>query len=629
MNNKINTIKIFIRSILIYLALFTDMKLIYPNIYAQQNPQGLTVNLVCFLQRFDALLGEFSFQKDCCLVLIFILLLLLSRNCALEKAKKEGFLCLCSLLFTVLYLFGHSFLHTNSAAYIVGDCFVLFVSVLRGMGLFFLLRLLLALFYSAAVSWSNMSSQYRFRCKITYTKIFLILVVAWLPQLLIIYPGGYCNDIQDQLKQFFGYLPMADPHPPLFTMIIGCCVRIGCMLSHPNLGLFLYILLQYLFMAAGLAYCLFYFHKKLQNKYYLIFGLLFVSLLPNFSHYASVVIKNAPYAVCLALMTVCALEIMEGQKKSALLYTFAALLGSLICHNGIYIVIPMSVVLVVYVLLHLPGKEKKAFMITGTTLCIVLYYIITALIYPSIGILKEKDHLLYTNQLQHTCRLLLTHPEEFSEDDIAVLNKVIDVSSIPEYYNPVTSDGIKPIVNLLASATDVEAYRKIWNRQIKKHPFLILEASFNVSYGFWSPVARNEENDFSMYFYESEYPEFDFHVPTLLHGPRHIYEGLTELFVSVPIIRLIQNPGLHFWFFVFTASILVSRKDRRYYICLIPGIMTSCFYVGIPAYYHHPRYAFPLIYSAVIYVGILLIVLRQNPDKELCYTTRKEETNEK
>ena len=614
MSNRKYFITDFIQSLLIYLALFADMSLIYPNIYAQANVNNsTTVTIVTFFQRLDALWGSFSFQKDCCLIFIIISLFLLRKYTTFLENAKKFFISVPSAIFSSLYLFGHSFYHTNSADYLFGDSFVFVISVFRGFGLFYLLRLLLSLCHHG-LSLLAAEKTHTFRHKITYCKLLSALLIAWIPQLFVIYPGGYCNDVQDQLLQFFGYTQMADPHPPLFTMIIGSCVWIGNKLSHPNWGLFLYIILQYLFMASGLAYCLFYFHKKLQNKWFLLFGLCFFSLLPNFSHYASVVIKNAPYAVCLVVMSVCAIEIMEGYKKAAFLYSVTSILGSLICHNGIYITIPMSLALTIYILKNIPGKRQKASFICITLISILCFYVVTDIVYPAMNIKKEKDHLLYTNQLQHTSRLLLTHPEEFTDEDLEVISRVIDIDQISEYYNPVTSDGIKPIVDLLASSEDVAAYRQIWNRQIRKHPLLILEASFNVSYGFWAPVARNEENDFSMYFYESDFSEIDFHVPTKLHGLRHIYEELLENYVSLPVIRLLQNPGFYFWIFVFILSVLFSMKKKRYLICMIPGMMTSLFYVGIPAYFHHPRYAFPLIYSTVMYLGLILLSMREKEE---------------
>ena len=47
---------------------------------------------------------------------------------------------------------------------------------------------------------------------------------------------------------------------------------------------------------------------------------------------------------------------------------------------------------------------------------------------------------------------------------------------------------------------------------------------------------------------------------------------------------------------------------------MIPGMITSLFYVGIPAYFHHPRYAFPLIYSTVMYLGLVLLSMREKEE---------------
>ena len=607
---------ILLESVLVYLALFIDMSSVFPNIYAQAVATGITIKVVTFFQRLDGLWGEYSFWKGmACLIIVCTLYFLHAKS----KKVYPSFIKYISGVFAILYVFSESFMNTNSADYVLGDAFVFIISMLRVCGFYILINYILKACYYVIEKLANYSCEDI--KKYSFLKILCVIVIAWIPQLIIIYPGGYCNDVQNQLMQFFGYIPMSDPHPPAFTAIIGMCVWIGNLLHSPNVGLYLYILLQFLFMAVGMTYCICFLWKRGCNKFFIYASAGFVAVLPIFSHYASVVIKDAPYAVCLLLMSVSAYELLETEwvdedkRKRVfgmLRFSLWGLLAALLKHNGIYIAIPMVVLLVFFIIRKQIKLKEKAIAITLLSVGIIGFFFVTKCIYPMCGIEKGMDHLLYTNMLQHSCRLIIEHPEELTDEDVAVISQVIDYERIPEYYNPLTSDGIKPIVDLEADDEVVAEYIKVWLKQVKKHPFVVLEASFNVSYGFFSPIARNEENDFSTWFYESEYEELNFSVPSILRTLRYIYESALEFYVSLPIINLLENPGLYFWLFVFCFCFIMNMKEKRYLICFVPGVMTAVFYVGIPAYYHHPRYAFPLMYSAIFYVGMCILMMRVN-----------------
>lgn len=611
-----NIVKIAILMGLIYISLFYKMERVFPNTYMQPADSGEVVQIVSFFQRFDAGLGDYTIVEE--LSLIFIIGGIAWIYGKLEAHNKEKkVLAVLSCIFSGLYMFAESFKELNSAGYIIGDRFVFFVSILRFGGFYIIistvLRSILLIMQKIVSNRCENVKEFKF------IALWGIILLAWLPHLIAIYPGGYCNDVQNELMQFFGYIPMSDPHPPMFTFLIGGCVWIGNLLHNPSIGLYIYILLQFLFMSIGLAYCVWFLQRRVKNKLFIILAECYFAFLPMFSHYASVVVKDAPYSVCLLLMSICSYEILEAsgttgeiRRSTVIRFAFFALGASLLKHNGIYIAIPMNLFLILYIIRQkIKGKEK---LFATLVLCssIIIFYTLTKIIYPILGIEKGMNHLIYTNMLQQTCRLALEYPQELTESDVEIISKVIDFEKIEEYYNPVTSDGIKQIVDLEAENEDVLAYSKVWFRQVIKHPFVIAEASFNVSYGFLAPVARNEENDFSIWYYSCEYEEFDFSIPTICLKMRYIYEGWMEWCVSLPFIRVLQNPAIYFWAFLFMLCLVLCKKRYQYVIAFIPGIMTSLFYVGIPAYYHHPRYAFPLIFSSILYIGIVLGILNQN-----------------
>ncbi|MCR5255662.1 MAG: DUF6020 family protein [Acetatifactor sp.] len=596
---------------LIYLFFSSELEKIYPNIYAQPVSNGISAVISGFLQRIMAVFGSFSFEKELLLLLICAVIFLL------PKIEIPSFVKPVSLFLSVLYIFGESFYLNNSASFVVGDLFMAVLSIIRGLGLFFILIYI----FSYLTKFIESDEHVKVNINWSTGKIALILGLVWLPQLISIFPGGYQNDVQAELMQFFGYTNWSDPHPPFFTFLIGCFVFLGNVIGEPTLGLFAYVLFQYLFIVTGVSYSLSYVIKKTESAFLGLVAVICISLTCAYSYYAATVGKDAPYSVFLLLLSVTVWKIIDEMKADdpdrkklisySLQFALFSLLASLIRHNGIYIAIPTFLIL-----LLVCRKSKKVVMLLPSAIGIVLFFIVTKALYPALGVEKSMDHLIYTNQLQHTARIYSLYPEEFSEEDLDVLRGVIDLDKLDEYYNPLTSDGIKPIVNLGAPDEAVTKYNKLWLKQLRKHPFVILEASFNVTHGFFAPVAENTENDFSAYFYNSEYPELNFRAPYKLRGIREVYEYLLAVIIRLPGVRLLQNPGIYYWMFIFCSSYVAYRKKRKYLALFMPGIITTLFYLGFPAYYHHPRYSFPLVYALWLYIGVCKYIAKEKTDYE-------------
>ena len=77
---------------------------------------------------------------------------------------------------------------------------------------------------------------------------------AYLPFLLLAFPGNLCWDAIGQIEQVIGDAPYSAHHPLFHTLIMGGLVKAGEALFHsPEIGLFTYMLLQDAALAAALA----------------------------------------------------------------------------------------------------------------------------------------------------------------------------------------------------------------------------------------------------------------------------------------------------------------------------------------------------------------------------------------
>ena len=608
---------VYVRAVLIafliWLFMCADMGRIYPNIYAQPE-SGTVIRIITVLQRFGALFSEFSLLKE----VLFVILIVLCIYFAKKQVKIPVIFIVLDIILVLFYLFSESFRDTDSNAYIFGDVFMFIVSVLRGMGLFFGLK---TVFFYLLSFLDDGRAKESGDFKGSYLKVLLVIFILWLPCLIALYPGGYPFDVQIQLRQFFGYEVLSDAHPPFNAFFVGSFVRIGNLIGNNTFGFFLATFMHFLFMLFTVSYATWFIAKRIKSNVFFWTAVLFVGTTSLFVVYSSSLGKDAPYSCGLLMMAVFFVKILEKLKEKvklkgmvydAVLFSVFSLITSLTRHNGIYITIIMLAVML-FVFLKNSDSKGCAFSVTGIACAgAVLFLLINYVVYPLTGVERTSGALIYTNMLQHVARINDLYPDEITDADIAVINKVADYSKFSERYNPITSDGIKSVTDLDADDTAVKEFKKLWFAKVKKHPMVLIDSAYNMTYGFFAPVSENVVNDFSNWYYESEWPEFDFKIPFAFSAVRNLYSSVLYVFVSLPVERFIHNPGLYSWILLFTLTYIIYKKKYAYICALIPGIMTFLVYAITPSYFGHPRYCFPLVYAAIMYIGLCICFGREN-----------------
>lgn len=608
MKNKARIIKCIFISIVIWAFLCSNPSYIFPNIYAQKDA-GVIVNLITVFQRIQAIFSDFSLLKEVAFVAIAVVVYKcrISRKCGMIRV-------VLNLILTTLYLLSESFYYTDSTAYLFGDVFTFIFAIVRGSGLFICLMFVTGLIFDFFDK--SRGGKYT-ENKWGFFKIFSILGIFWLPCLIALFPGGYLLDTQIQLRQFFGYEVLSDAHPPFNTFVVGFFVKLGNLLHNPTIGLFLCTLVQFIFILSIISYAVSFVVKRVKSDIFGYISVVFCGLMSFFYVYAATVGKDATYSCCLLMLSLAAFCIFEEIKSSnpdrkrvclnAVSFAAFSLLGSLMRHNGIYIALPM--VALVVLLLIVKKKEIRLSALAGAIMLAgsLSYFVISKAVFPAIGVEKSSDSLIYVNMLQHTARIALEYPEEITPEDIEIINRVSDFDSFEDVYKTTTSDGIKSVSRLDAAPEDVAAYKALWFRQIKKHPFVIFESSYNMTYGFFAPVAENTVNDFGEWFYESQWPEFDFRIPFFVTGIRHLYESVLSVLVKLPVLRLLHNPGLYSWVMFICVAYLIEQKKMERLVVLLPMIISFLFYFVTPSYYGHSRYCFPLVYEVFLAIGLCII----------------------
>ena len=605
MKKSAYAVKVLLKTFLIWAFLYWDIQSVYPNTFVQPDA-GTVVSLITLIQRICALFGDFSIVKEAAFIVIGIIVY---KAAGAEKSLDPIYGITVSVM-SVIYIFAESYRYTDSACYIFGDPFMFLMSLIRAAGLFMILSYLAGLLLRLYDGTLKTDEDRKY----SYLKLLLIIGLCWLPCLIAMYPGGYSLDSQIQLRQFFGYEVLSNAQPTFNTFLIGICVSMGNLIGNSTFGLFLFTLIQFSYLLVTVTYGVWFVVNRIKNTVFTRFFVFFAATSSMFVFYSASIGRDATYSSGLLLIAVSAWRIIELVNEKdfkrciypALNFSLFSLISCLLRNNGIYVVIPTAVALAVYLIIKITPK-KTAFLISFYSILGILFFYITVDgIYPALGVKKNSDTLVYIVMVQNVSKCIVERPGDFSDEEMDTIGKVVDLTMVNERYNPKTSDGIKPFIYFDASDDEWKAFEKIWFKKMLKHPLLLAESSFNISYGFWAPVDENTSNDFGAWYYESEWPELNFKVPEKLTGIRYLYEILLSLWLKLPVIRLLQVPGLYTWLFALSCIYLIRRKSKEVLIMCVPGMVTVMFFLVLPSFYGHPRYCFPIIYSLVVYAGLCL-----------------------
>ncbi|MBW3078161.1 DUF6020 family protein [Bifidobacterium simiiventris] len=104
-----------------------------------------------------------------------------------------------------------------------------------------------------------------------------LLIVAWLPYLVLVWPGALRDDTLAQYLQTAGLHRYYTQHPLFDTLVFGLFWKVGGMLGSPLIGEAIYTGVQALLLSAGCALVLCYIRKLGAPRWLRVSGLLYLA----------------------------------------------------------------------------------------------------------------------------------------------------------------------------------------------------------------------------------------------------------------------------------------------------------------------------------------------------------------
>lgn len=308
------------------------------------------------------------------------------------------------------------------------------------------------------------------------------LFLAWLPGLLIFFPGTGMNDTVAIIK----YLGTMVQHPFFYVAFINGLGRVSNFFWYTKVyGIFFASLIQMLLMAVSLAGVSLWVYKKTGKKY--VLGLLFAyfAFLPLIGNYAIAVVKDTLFSVGLFLWIPLLYEVfvnhLELQSRAFSRRYFWLISFWLLTtrNNGPYI----WVVLMLILLLK-SGKARSFILKSG-----IILFIICSLPNFYLQVFRNKPQLFQEKvgvQLQQLCRAVAVKGN-VSSSSRAYISKVLPLEAIPQQYSPFTVDLIKwgPGFQRAYFQTHQKEFWSAWLETGKSNPRIYVEAWLLQTYGYW------------------------------------------------------------------------------------------------------------------------------------------------
>lgn len=301
---------------------------------------------------------------------------------------------------------------------------------------------------------------------------------------------------------------------------------------------------------------------------------------------------------------------MIKNRKKLMVLGLSALAACFLRNNGIIVVAATAAVYGVRWLLQ--RREKGGFW----TLCSILiplcvYMVFSNLLIPALGITKWRTSEILSLPFQQTARHIVFREDDITEEEKQIIDAVLDYERVKATYDPRLSDPVKSTYK--GDEEALKIYLEYWFGELVEHPTTYLSATFNNSYGFFYPGAREDEDARGTYRDSRWDPEL---LP-VEYSP--FQDRLVKSFgtvirylESLPIFYPLCNVALHVWTFLWIFTGKVERRKLLPRAAMTPVLASVIALTGMPTFsWNGFRYALPVVIAVPFLVGLFIDLKRK------------------
>lgn len=440
--------------------------------------------------------------------------------------------------------------------------------------LFFLLGgvVLLALLYINRVYTKRYTKEVIMRK--FYFCSFVLLLLAWLPYVLMYFPGGVFSDTFRCIAYAYdmdnyGMTMLNNHHPILYILIWRGAILLGRLFHQ---GIFFaaatMLILQYMAMAAALAFLISWIHKRgLGIKVTLVLQA-FLMFFPLYPLYVVSLWKDTFFALALLLFSLCVGDLVfDGadrllrNPRYLIKFVILGCLTSFTRNNGKYIVF-----LSIAVLLLLQARRLLSYW-----RAVLAFVMLTTIVTVIQGPIYEKMNYNVDTMVEslgiplQQISYLVYYDYDLTEEEQAYIDTIISEESIKEWYHPCIVDPIK------LNASDFQGpiieeepleFLQYWLSLMVHHPVGGIKAYLLATAGFWAPSVASRDGYAQNWMWNNHYGLECTDLMEKFTG--YTFRGLTDSMEPV-------SSAVFFIILVLGAFVTMMRRDYRKLLLLLPA----------------------------------------------------------
>lgn len=567
-------------------------------------------------------------------LVFFILLCLLTKNKEAKINKLKFFLC---ILFSIFMIIGEALETSGTISIIYSNIATLMVSIIKLVGFitifkigFYYLDILISKFKNKEIKTKNKYLKWYLEKleKYPFRTSLISILVMWSIYLIAFYPIVMSPDPSYQIIQYFNipnkyinWVIQADPnvymtshHSILHTYLLGWSISLGRIILNDNFGLFIYTLLQTAVYSSTLAYTIkFAKNNKVSTKACFIVLLIYM-FVPMFGLYTMSANKDIFYTSFMILFILFIFDYIKNYKDKKISIPFMVklfitiLLLCLFRNNGLYIAIMTLPFLLLF--------SKKNWLRIGTTFVVTVICVVAfnSILIPALGISKGSIREMLSIPFQQTARLATYYDKDISSTDKKAIDKILTYDTLKDRYNPKLADPVKNEYNKYTESEDLKNYFIAWTHGLIKHPVVYIDATLNNTYGYFYPNTHNwyVYGRFKDTITKDGLVNYSWNESTQFL--RTTLYGWANAFPYIPFVGSISNIALGFWAMLIISAYLITNKNKKYLITLIPMYGSWIFCILSPANTYF-RYAMPYLFVLPVVIVLLLSIKRETINK--------------
>lgn len=457
------------------------------------------------------------------------------------------------------------------------------------------------------------------------------IMVMWLPHLIMRYPGAMSYDNWDQVTYYFGLEPFTTAQPIFHTWLFGSFLKMGMVLGRPNLGLFLFVLLQSLLMSGVLALTVSLMYRWKTPGWLIVLTVGIYCIEPYYAGYAAFPIKDFLYTAFYLLFVTCIMRLVKEpdsfpESRAFRWQWICAAVFMILCRkNGIYVYYFAALFIAVWQVREAARRkmtEKDRNRLLCAAVCLLLPLLLVkgteGAITRNYQVEKDSPKEMFSLLFQQTARLVRDHGEELPEAEREIIAKVLDYENLPQLYSEMTADPVKTTYHA-ADTRELAAYLKVWLKQFFRYPLCYLEATMNQNYYIFTPDIDNIVYNKNCYagaelvwdteFYRQNAPA----VPEKMQGLAAIAVSYYSLLTKLPVLGLLNNVAFYIILMFVLLFYMLRDKWKKELLAMLPLLVSFLFVIAAPQIQGQPRYAFPIIYAMPL---MLAFYIRITKDRE-------------